>query len=387
MKKEMMPARAVPPGRILRRELEARGWTQRDLAEILGRPAQAITEIVRGTKQITPETAVALGAAFGTSAEFWSNLEANYRLALAQQLSNSADDVSRKARLYAWAPVGELVKRGWVTGSRLVDELERSVCEFLGVEEVGATPELMVSLRASTCSDSAAAAARRAWLKRVERLADAQDVALFNPKGLLAAIPRLLDEAATADAVRNVPKRLAELGVRFVIVPHLPHTKLDGAAYTASRPVVALTLRYDRIDWFWFTLLHELAHIGLGHAGGRLDEEDDNDGIDEEEREANERAAQWCVPEETLETFMAKHPRPSLVAIQEFAASLHRHPGIVVGRLHRLERVPYSHFRGTLEKVRHHLTEWIDGAGVSAATPTADGGLTSTAASAPPRMY
>ncbi len=88
MDENFMPARAVPPGRILRRELEARGWTQKDLAEILGRPAQAITEIVRGTKQIMPDTAVALAAAFGTSPEFWSNLEANYRFALDRQHSS-----------------------------------------------------------------------------------------------------------------------------------------------------------------------------------------------------------------------------------------------------------------------------------------------------------
>ncbi len=77
MDNNLMPARAVPPGRILRRELQARGWTQEELADILGCSAQTITEIVRGTKQITPETAVALGTAFGTSPEFWSNLEAS----------------------------------------------------------------------------------------------------------------------------------------------------------------------------------------------------------------------------------------------------------------------------------------------------------------------
>lgn len=74
------PARLVPPGRLLRRELEARGWTQKDLAAVLGRPQQAVTEIVRGTAPITPHMASSLGAAFGTSAEFWSQLEADCRV-------------------------------------------------------------------------------------------------------------------------------------------------------------------------------------------------------------------------------------------------------------------------------------------------------------------
>ncbi len=74
------PAQAVSPGEIIAMELEERGWSQRDLAEIMGRPPQAISEIIRGTKQITPETAMELVQVFGTSAEIWMNLEANYRL-------------------------------------------------------------------------------------------------------------------------------------------------------------------------------------------------------------------------------------------------------------------------------------------------------------------
>jgi HTH-type transcriptional regulator/antitoxin HigA len=75
------PAQAFPPGDFIREELEARGWTQRDLAEILGRPVQAVSAIVNGKRVVTPETAVALGAAFDTSPDFWLNLESAYRLA------------------------------------------------------------------------------------------------------------------------------------------------------------------------------------------------------------------------------------------------------------------------------------------------------------------
>jgi addiction module HigA family antidote len=80
MEKTVQSARAVPPGRILTRELEARAWTLKDLARIMGRPTQAIREIVKGAKQITPEAALELAEAFGTSAEFWTNLETQYRL-------------------------------------------------------------------------------------------------------------------------------------------------------------------------------------------------------------------------------------------------------------------------------------------------------------------
>jgi HTH-type transcriptional regulator/antitoxin HigA len=79
------PFRPVIPGHILRREIEARGWTQKDLADKVGRPYQAINEIIHGRKQITAVTALAFSRVLGTSAEFWMNLETNYRLDLARR--------------------------------------------------------------------------------------------------------------------------------------------------------------------------------------------------------------------------------------------------------------------------------------------------------------
>jgi hypothetical protein len=61
---------------------------------------------------------------------------------------------------------------------------------------------------------------------------------------------------------------LQEHGVRLVIVRHLPKTRVDGAAtYVDGNPVVPLTLRYERVDWFGFTLMHEVARIALGEHG------------------------------------------------------------------------------------------------------------------------
>jgi HTH-type transcriptional regulator / antitoxin HigA len=76
-------AQVFPPGEFIREELEARGWTQRDLAEVLGRPLQTVNAIINGKKEITPRMAVELAAAFGTSPELWMNWETAYRLALA----------------------------------------------------------------------------------------------------------------------------------------------------------------------------------------------------------------------------------------------------------------------------------------------------------------
>ncbi len=75
---------AIPPGEVLEEELEARGMTQKELATRLGRPPQAVNEIIRGKKAITPETALGLETVLGVGADFWLNLEVSYKLTLAR---------------------------------------------------------------------------------------------------------------------------------------------------------------------------------------------------------------------------------------------------------------------------------------------------------------
>ncbi len=100
MSQSLIPARVPAPGSILMRELDARGWTQKNLAEITGRPVQTINEIIQAKKQITPETALDLAAAFESSAEFWLSLETSYRLFLARK-ENQAKAIARKSQLYS----------------------------------------------------------------------------------------------------------------------------------------------------------------------------------------------------------------------------------------------------------------------------------------------
>jgi HTH-type transcriptional regulator/antitoxin HigA len=73
-------AEVFPPGEFLREELEARNWSQTELAEIIGRPVRLINEIIAGKKAITPETAIQLGESLGTGPEVWMNLESQYQL-------------------------------------------------------------------------------------------------------------------------------------------------------------------------------------------------------------------------------------------------------------------------------------------------------------------
>lgn len=98
MNDQQQIAQVFPPGEFLRDELEARNWTQRDLATVLGRPLQTINQIINARKRITPETAVELGTALGTSPELWLNLENAYRLA---SIKRPDPRIERRARQLA----------------------------------------------------------------------------------------------------------------------------------------------------------------------------------------------------------------------------------------------------------------------------------------------
>ena len=85
MPAQFKPAEAFHPGEILRDELAARRWGQKTFARIIGRPAQAINEIINGKKRMTADTAKAIGLALGTGPEVWVNLQAAFDLHTAQE--------------------------------------------------------------------------------------------------------------------------------------------------------------------------------------------------------------------------------------------------------------------------------------------------------------
>jgi HTH-type transcriptional regulator/antitoxin HigA len=356
------PAEVFPPGEFIREEIEARGWSQAELAEILGRPPRLVSELIAGKRAITAETAKGLGEAFGTGAQFWMNLESAYQLFKAEP-SGREGVVARRAKLYEKAPVKEMIRRRWIEPSESIEVLEKRVEDFLSV------PLIPHAARKSTSYLDEVSPAQHAWLVRARQLAGSTGAASFSPsniEGLLSELRRLL---ASAEEVRHVPRLLANAGIRFVIVEPLPQIRVDGACFWLDRssPAIALSLRFDRIDWWWFTLMHELAHVK--HKDGQDTVLLDVDLLGEDTQEtkqpkpdfelkADEFAASFLVPPDKLQSFIARvKPLFSKQRIRAFAAQHQVHPGIVVGQLHHAGAISYAHSRDLLEKVRGTLKE------------------------------
>src|SRR3954469_9692314 len=99
------------PGTFIWEELDARGWTQEDLAYILGVDGSQLNRLIKGNTDITPDNAVALAEAFDMPAEFFLNLQKFYDL----QKARKADPGVRKRAAWLSAfPVREMIKRGWI---------------------------------------------------------------------------------------------------------------------------------------------------------------------------------------------------------------------------------------------------------------------------------
>lgn len=351
---------AFTPGEYIREELAERGWTQMDLAEILGRPPQVVNEIVAGKRSITPETARGLGDAFGTSAQLWMNLEASYQLS---RVSAKDDTVSRRALLYGLAPIKEMQRRGWIETTSNAEILETQVLSFFEISTLDQTIRFDHAARKST--DGSLTQAQLAWLYRARQLARALKVeSKFSTGSLNSALTHLAKLKRDVEEARHIPRVLSAAGIRFLIVEPLPHTKIDGVCFwlDADSPVIALSVRYDRIDWFWHTLMHEMAHVKNrdGMEEPTLDTE--LVGVDAQpfedkadaEKQADLFAVNFLVNQSKLDRFIARvHPLYSKLKISAFANSNEVHPGIVVGQLQHRKKIAYAHSRDLLVKVRN----------------------------------
>jgi HTH-type transcriptional regulator/antitoxin HigA len=350
------PAEVFPPGEFIEDELEARGWTQRDLAEIIGIAPSTLNLIVTGKRAITPEMAKAIGGAFGTPPEFWLNLENAYQLS---KVSSRDASIPDRARLYSVAPVGEMIRRGWISNVNTAAAMEIELKRFFGTEDLSAIRPLAMAARKSTSYDETTIP-QRAWGYRVLKLGQTVSAGAFDEKQVARDLPKLVALSPYPENIRKLPAILASWGIRLVVVAHLERTKLDGATLwldsAKTQPVVALSLRFDRIDSFWFTLMHEMLHVRnrevsidadlLEDAKGEGGEPTEND---EMENRVNVEAATILVPKDKLDSFIIRtRPLYSKAKVENFARLYNVHPGVVLGQLHRRREIDWKYMRDLL---------------------------------------
>jgi HTH-type transcriptional regulator / antitoxin HigA len=323
--------------RILIQARIARGLSQTDLAELLNMKPQQVQRY---------EATEYMSASLSRLIEIASALQVR----VSQSFSSSS--AHSENSLFTWSnandvdwsrfPLKEMARRGWLKGVDLAEAARNYFMSAAGAQFATALHRKKV--RSGNAPDEFALLA---WQTRVLDVARTSQM-----KGKLGEfnlndqwLPELVKLTRDAHGPRKARDLLSKNGIALVIERHLSGTYLDGAAMLSPMgyPVVALTLRYDRLDNFWFVLFHELGHVFLHLFGAlRLDffDEEDGSGNDGVEREADKFALNCLIPDAAWKQCLSRFAL-SAEAVLIDAEKLRIDPSIIAGRI-RKERGNYQ---------------------------------------------
>jgi HTH-type transcriptional regulator/antitoxin HigA len=325
---------------ILIRARIAKGLSQRQLAEAIGLKEQQIQryeaeEYASANLPRLAEIAKALNLNISEIAKL--------RTEPKRPLSVDESDL-------AWDrfPIKEMYRRNWFDKPTILEPpLSLSEAVANAEELVKAFVKYSLSKQVHVLSRQRIRAgssvnryALLAWQCRVITLAKKEKaVNNYNRKAITG---KWLTELAHISRDNDGPIKAIEYlrysGIRFVILPHLSQTHLDGAAFLLPEgsPIIGLTLRFDRIDNFWFVLFHEVIHIMKHLHKGNIESIFDDLDIDAEgiEQEADKLAGEILVPEDKWKGALARYLRTE-DSIETFAQELHIHPAIVAGKIRK----------------------------------------------------
>ena len=354
---KLFPSTLPDPVEAIKFRMEQADLKPADLAPFIGSKSR-VSEILSGKRKLTVEMMRALEAGLGIPAKVL--------------LGQPEEDENSQYRNWDVRVLKEMKSRGYFGKASLtIQNAGELVRQFF--EPVCSPAQLLGMLRQSSYRSSPRTDRRAlaAWSGAVLRKAEKIKVSTKYKKGTLNSA--FMRELAKLSTHENGPILAQEFlkrhGIILVIERHFSKTYLDGATVLINRdnPVIGLTLRYDRLDNFWFTLMHELAHIALHYdqdVNLFYDEIENVKGItlDESEREADRMAEEALLPQGKWEVSPARLV-PSFMAAKSLASEVGVHIAIIAGQMrHRGNAYPYLNKIVNEAKVRQYFPaeKWND---------------------------
>jgi HTH-type transcriptional regulator / antitoxin HigA len=358
------PNYALHPGLHVIEMLETFGMKQSELSIRLGITPKHLTNLVGGKVSLTTEIAHDLQAVFSQPAEYWLALQANYdlnKLRLEQQQQYHSHQATYDHWLNQF-DYDALVKQGIINDIKATGQSEkiRQLLNFFGCSDIESWYRMYDSDLPAACRISGMTASRNgntlAWLrfgqleanKIIPELPD-YDRSLF--RSTVRTIRSLTIQ--TGDVRSRIREACNLAGVCLIFSQEIPGTGLCGAAFWVGRrstPCIQMSLRYKKSDQFWFTFFHEAAHIINEHKKTVFIDGCDSSNV-EEESDANRIASDILIPSSEYQRFLAEKDF-SVHAINEFAAAIKIHSGIVVGRLQHDKKIPWSWHNNLKESIK-----------------------------------
>lgn len=323
------PVEAPDPIAAIKFRMQEKGLKQTDLVPHFGTRSR-VSEVLSGKRPLTLQMIRALSVGLGISAETLISIP-------------EKDDRANQEIDWSRFPAKEMVARGWIqkaTG-RTKRTIEEQVQEF--VAQIGW--QLGDAAFKRSISGEAFSPTTKyslyAWLSRVIQKARERKPNI-NTYDESALSTKVLKELAQLSWFEEGPKlaieHLEKIGICVVIEPHLKGTMLDGAALkdVDGTPVIGLTIRHDRLDNFWFTLLHEVVHIWkhVGEDDTFMDDLDSSASTDKREAEANRLAREALIPRVVWKRSDA-YLSPSKETIDSLSRELRVNPAVIAGRIRR----------------------------------------------------
>ena len=324
---EKFPIDLPNPLDAIKFRMDEQGLRQKDLIPFIGSKSK-VSEVLAGKRFLTVPMLRALHEGLGIPADV---------LLKEPKIENGqAEDLD-----WNKFPIKEIVKRGWIEVT--VQESKKEAQWFIErlFEPLGGIEQVPVFCRRTFVERSGKSMdkyALLAWTARALAKAQSMDLTPYTSGTLDESIMKQVAKLSfSAKGPLEAQAFLAKHGIALVIVPHLPRTHLDGVAMLSqqSNPVIGLTVRHDRIDNFWFSLMHELAHVWkhlTAFDEAFVDNLDSGPGKDPREREADRVSGEILIPRSIWRRSDAYRQRSPDV-INELAFKLNIHPAIIAGRI------------------------------------------------------
>jgi addiction module HigA family antidote len=346
---QYFPQTVLHPCVTLSEKLEEMGMGPKEFALRTGKPEKTITAILKGESSVTPDMAVQFENVLRIPAHFWINKQRSYDEYKVRE--------KRRAILQegiSWMkefPIADMIKKGWLENIKSLEERTEALLKYFGFsshttwENYYYDQQLKVAFRISlACTKEPHALS--AWLRK----GDLQALELKAPeyderkfKSNLSKIKNIMADQPE-DFFRILQNFCLEAGVKVVHTPCLPKAPINGSTRWLNEgiPLIQLSGRYNRNDSFWFTFFHEAGHIILhGKKDIFLEDIEYTDKDLTKEAEADEFAEKWTFPKEQ-ESEIMKIFHITENDVEEFAKKLNTHPALIIGRLQKTGRLPYT---------------------------------------------
>lgn len=343
------------PGYYIKEIVDESGLTQEDFAKRLGTTPKNLSILLKGEQSLSVDMALKLSRMLGTSVSTWLNMQQAYDEKLAEIESDK--ELEKEREIFKFIDYAYFRDNfGLPNLPRQVDQQIKYVREFLSISSLAVLEEknLAVSFRSSSEEMSksntinANVMVQIAMNQTIKR-----DIPKYDKKKFEKAVEYALTLTNKQDGFYpDIRRAFGDAGVALITLPNIKNSGVNGATKRVDGKVMLMVNdRRHCLDTFWFTLFHEIGHIKNGDLGLSYD--------GEQEDEADEYARNALIPQDKYKKFIATHKRINEAAIREFAAMIERDPAIVLGRLLKDEKVPYTDITLT-KKLRHEYSVVIE---------------------------